>query len=74
MEVKTKFSPLSKLAAVATVYALTASAHADTISDLTDTVDFSSVQTGVLAISGSLISLFVVVFGAALLVQKVRGR
>ncbi|MFD0950399.1 hypothetical protein ACFQ0F_08375 [Paraperlucidibaca wandonensis] len=73
MEVKTKFSPLTKVAAVATVYALTAPVHADAISDLTDSVDFASVITGVMAIAASILALYLALKGAQIILKKVKG-
>lgn len=73
MEVKTKFSPFTKVAAVATVYALTAPVHADAISDLTDSVDFTSVITGIMAISASILALYLAMKGAQIVLKKVKG-
>lgn len=73
MKTNTSYSPLLKVAAAGTALALTAPVHADAISDLTDSVDFASVITGVMAIAASILALYLALKGAQIILKKVKG-
>ncbi|MEK6789263.1 MAG: hypothetical protein AABY68_09970 [Pseudomonadota bacterium] len=73
MQAKINSTLMTKAAAVATVFALTAPVHADAISDLTASVDFTSVITGVMAIAASIMALYMALKGAQIILRKVKG-
>lgn len=73
MNTNLRNSPLLKAAAAGAALALTAPAHADAISDLTASVDFTSVITGVMAIATSILALYLAIKGAQIILKKVKG-
>lgn len=64
---------LSAAAVVAPLFALSASASAAGLGDLTDAVDFAEVSTAVLAVGAALAGVYVLWKGASMILRAIRG-